>query len=191
MSRPVPSRFHATALVESDRIGEGTVIWAFAHIMPGAVIGRHCKIGDHVFIESGVTVGDNVTVKNGVSIWDHVHVADNVFLGPDAVLTNDRYPRRADVWTAEETWIEEGVTVGANATIMCGVRLGRRSFIAAGSVVTSDVPPHALVVGTPARQQGWVCHCGRPLETEVGARVTCKHCGRQYDITSVGITERP
>jgi acetyltransferase-like isoleucine patch superfamily enzyme len=175
--------------VESDRIGEGTVIYAFAHVMAGAVIGRDCKIGDHVFIESGVTLGDRVTVKNGVSIWDHVHIADNAFLGPDVVLTNDRYPRGGETWQPVETWIEEGVTVGANATIVCGVRLGRRASVGAGAVVVRDVPPHGLVVGNPACQQGWVCHCGHPLAVS-GATGNCVGCGRTYDVTGASVIER-
>lgn len=182
-------RVHPTALVESDWIGEGTVIYAFAHVMPGAVIGRDCKIGDHVFIESGVTLGDRVTVKNGVSIWEHVHIADGVFLGPDVVLTNDLYPRVGETWQPVETWIEESVTIGANATIVCGVRLGRRAFVGAGAVVLRDVPPHGLVVGNPARQQGWVCHCGRPLAVS-GASGDCAGCGRKYDVTETSVIER-
>jgi acetyltransferase-like isoleucine patch superfamily enzyme len=180
---------HARALVESDQIGEGTKIYAFAHVMAGAVIGRNCKIGDHVFIESGVTLGDNVTVKNGVSIWEHVHVGDNVFLGPNAVLTNDRYPRRADTWQPTPTWIEEGVTIGANATIVCGVRLGCRSFVGAGAVVTRDVAPYALVAGNPAQQAGWVCYCGRPLD-EGRDPVTCSGCGRSWVVSADGVTPR-
>ena len=182
-------RVHERALVESDDIGDGTVVYAFAHVMAGASIGRNCKIGEHVFIESSVTLGDNVTVKNGVSIWEHVHVGDNVFLGPSAVLTNDRHPRRGDAWRAVPTWIEEGVTVGANATIVCGVRLGRRSFIGAGAVVTRDVAPHALVVGNPARRRGWVCHCGQPLPVAAGA-ARCGECARRYDVGAAGVTER-
>jgi len=184
-----PPKIHAHALVESDRIGEGTTIHAFVHVMAGAVIGRNCKIGDHVFIESGVILGDNVTVKNGVSIWEHVHVGDNVFLGPNAVLTNDRYPRRGDTWTPAPTWIEEGVTVGANATIVCGVRLGRRAFVGAGSVVTHDVAPYVLVAGNPARQQGWVCHCGRPLAEETGP-IACPGCGRRWEVSADSLTLR-
>ena len=183
-------RIHPTALVESDRIGAGTVVWAFAHVMADAEIGRHCKIGDHVFIESGARLGDHVTVKNGVSIWKHVHVGDRVFLGPNAVLTNDLYPRSgADRWEPLDTWIEEGVTVGANATIVCGVRLGRYSMVGAGAVVTADVPPHALVVGNPARQQGWVCGCGRPL-VETGTRMACVSCGRVYGLAGASVVER-
>jgi acetyltransferase-like isoleucine patch superfamily enzyme len=180
---------HTHALVETDRIGEGTAIYAFAHVMAGAVIGADCKIGDHVFVESGVTIGDHVTVKNGVSIWQHVHVGDHVFLGPGVVLTNDRHPRRGETWQPESTWIEEGVTVGANATIVCGVRLGRRAFIGAGALVTSDVAPYALVAGNPARQQGWVCHCGRPLG-DVGGAASCAACGRRYAVTPAGVSER-
>ncbi|HEV8438169.1 MAG TPA: acyltransferase [Methylomirabilota bacterium] len=189
MTRAAPPRVHPTALVESDCIGEGTVVWAFAHVMPGAVVGRHCKIGDHVFIEDGVTLGDHVTVKNGVAIWKHVHVADRVFLGPNAVLSNDRYPRSDGApWQPLDTWIEEGVTVGANATIVCGVRLGRRALIAAGAVVTRDVPAHALMVGNPARQQGWVCHCGQPLG-ESGSTAACPTCGRKYRLSEAAVTE--
>ena len=182
-------RIHPTALVESDAIGPGTVIWAFAHVMAGAVIGRDCKIGDHAFIESGATLGDHVTVKNGVSIWKHVRVGDRVFLGPNAVLTNDLYPRAgAERWDPVDTWIEEGATVGANATVVCGVRLGRHCLVGAGAVVTADVPPHALVVGNPARQQGWVCRCGRPLPGS-GARMACAPCGRVWDLSGATLVE--
>lgn len=181
--------FHEYALVESDQIGEGTTIYAFAHVMAGAVIGRNCKIGGHVFIESGVTLGDNVTVKNGVSIWEHVHVGDNVFLGPHVVLTNDRYPRRDGDWQPMSTWIEEGVTIGANATVVCGVRLGCRAFIGAGAVVTRDVPAQALMAGNPARHQGWVCYCGRPLAVRA-ALTRCVACGRDYVVDASGVAER-
>ncbi|MDD5559408.1 acyltransferase [Candidatus Methylomirabilis sp.] len=181
---------HKKALVETDRIGEGTRIWAFAHVMSDVTIGRNCNIGDHVFIESHATLGDNVTVKNGVSIWEHVHMADNVFVGPNVTLTNDRFPRRSETgYRAEETWIEEGVTIGANATILCGIRLGRRAFIGAGSVVTHDVAPHALVYGNPARQRGWVCFCGRSLKWNKGECLSCAMCGRRYDVTESGARE--
>lgn len=176
---------HDRALVETDAIGEGTTIYAFAHVMAGAVIGRDCRLGDHVFVESGATLGDRVTIKNGVSIWTHVHVGDDVFIGPGVVLTNDRYPRRGETWEPAATWIEDGTTVGANATIVCGVRLGQRSFIGAGAVVTRDVPPHALVAGNPARAQGWVCHCGRPLAQ--GTSVACARCGRRYAVSADGV----
>jgi UDP-2-acetamido-3-amino-2,3-dideoxy-glucuronate N-acetyltransferase len=183
--------FHDTALVESDSIGEGTRIWAFAHVMRDAVVGRDCKIGDHVFIESGAVLGDSVTVKNGVSIWDHVRIGDKVFLGPNVALTNDRYPRRTDEgYDAEPIRIEEGATIGANATIVCGVRIGRWALIGAGTVVTTDVPPHALVFGNPGRQHGWVCHCARPLELGGQEVVSCQRCGRRYDVTDAGVRQR-
>jgi acetyltransferase-like isoleucine patch superfamily enzyme len=177
-------------LVETDRIGAGTRIWAFAHVMPDVTIGRDCNIGDHAFIESHVTLADNVTVKNGVSIWSHVHIADNVFLGPNVVLTNDRFPRSRDPdWRPEITRLEEGATVGANATILCGIRLGRRCLVGAGSVVTRDVAPHALVVGNPARRRGWVCYCAQPLKPLAGV-ATCARCSRVYAVAGTGVTER-
>jgi acetyltransferase-like isoleucine patch superfamily enzyme len=183
------ARIHDRALVETDQIGDDTVIYAFAHVMPGVVIGRGCKIGDHVFVESGVRIGNDVTIKNGVSVWRHVEIGDNVFLGPNVTLTNDRYPRRRDTWEPAPTWIEEGVSVGANATIVCGVRLGRRAVIGAGAVVTRDVAAHALVTGNPARQRGWACHCGRPL-VETDGESMCPACGRRYQITAAGLLAR-
>jgi acetyltransferase-like isoleucine patch superfamily enzyme len=181
--------FHERALVETSSIGEGTRIWAFAHVMKDVTIGKNCNICDHCFVESHVTIGDNVTIKNGVSVWQHVHVGDNVFLGPNVALTNDRFPRSRSDWSPEETWVEEGVTIGANATILCGLRIGRRSLIGAGSLVTRDVPPHALVFGNPAQQHGWVCYCGKPLKGR-SARTECVACGRQYDISKSEIKER-
>jgi UDP-2-acetamido-3-amino-2,3-dideoxy-glucuronate N-acetyltransferase len=179
---------HEKALVETGAIGEGTRVWAFAHVLKDVVIGSHCNIGDHAFIESGVSIGNNVTIKNGVCIWQHVHVADNVFFGPNAVLTNDLAPRSRDTdWTPVETWIEEGVTIGANATIVCGVRLGARCLIGAGAVVTHDVRPHELVYGNPARHGGWVCFCARSLKPDPIA--TCERCGRKYKVEDTGVHE--
>jgi UDP-2-acetamido-3-amino-2,3-dideoxy-glucuronate N-acetyltransferase len=184
-----PAFIHEQALVETDCIGEGTRIWAFAHVMANVTLGRNCNIGDHAFIESQVRLADNVTVKNGVSVWRHVNIADNVFLGPNVVLTNDRFPRSRDPdWQPEETWLEEGVTVGANATILCGIRLGRRCLVGAGSVVTRDVLPHALVAGNPARRHGWVCYCAQPLKP-VGGVAACARCGRVYAVADTGVTE--
>jgi len=185
-----PLFIHEKALVETDAIGEGTRVWAFAHVLKDVRIGAHCNIGDHAFIESGVTIGNNVTIKNGVCVWQHVHVADNVFLGPNAVLTNDLTPRSRDAnWAPVETWIEEGVTVGANATIVCGLRLGQRCLIGAGAVVTRDVRPHELVYGNPARHGGWVCFCAQSLKSDNKLVTTCEGCGRKYNVGDNGVQE--
>ena len=181
---------HSNALVETDTIGEGTRIWAFAHVQREVIIGANCNIGDHAFIEQGVTIGNNVTIKNGVCVWQLVHIADNVFLGPKAVLTNDLTPRsRSADWVPVETHIEEGVTVGANATIVCGIRLGRRSLIGAGAVVSRDVRPFELVYGNPASHGGWVCFCGTPLHSGGQPITTCKRCSRRYEIDDSGVKE--
>jgi len=157
---------HPQALVETDDIGEGTRVWAFAHVMRGASIGKHCNIGDHAFVEANVVVGNGVTIKNGVAIWDGVSLADHVFVGPNAVFTNDLNPR-AEVKKSREqfllTEVQEGASIGANATIVCGVTIGRYAFVGAGTVVIRDVPPYALVVGNPARRIGFMCECGERL----------------------------
>lgn len=185
-----PPFIHETALVETAAIGEGTRIWAFAHVLKDSVIGSNCNIGDHAFIESGVRIGNNVTIKNGVCVWQHVHIADNVFLGPNAVLTNDLTPRSRDAdWVPVETWIEEGVTVGANATIVCGVRLGKRCLVGAGAVVTHDVRPHELVYGNPARHGGWVCFCAQSLKPDLRQIAVCDRCRRKYTVAGTGVQE--
>jgi len=181
---------HPTAIVETADIGAGTRIWAYTHILAGAKIGANCNIGDHVFIEGGVVVGDGVTVKNGVALWEGVVLEDGVFIGPNAVFANDRYPRSPRGSAAgtrydnkewlEETVVETGASIGANATVLCGVRIGKYALVGAGAVVTGDVPPHALVIGSPARHAGWVCTCGQPL-TEMGSLLNCASCLRRYD----------
>ncbi|OYT73064.1 MAG: N-acetyltransferase [Chloracidobacterium sp. CP2_5A] len=187
MSEELPYRKHPTALVESDRIGRGTRIWAFAHVLPGAVIGDDCNIGDHCYIESGAIVGNRVTIKNGVSVWDGVQLGDDVFLGPNVALTNDLLPRsRKPDWVRYPTYIERGATVGANATIVCRARIGEYAMIGAGSVITRDVPPHALCFGNPATIRGWACRCGARLTFE-GEEATCRECGDRYWKFSGGI----
>jgi UDP-2-acetamido-3-amino-2,3-dideoxy-glucuronate N-acetyltransferase len=179
--------FHPAALVESEEIGPGTRVWAFAHVMRGARVGCRCNIGDHVFIEAGAVIGNNVTLKNNVCVWSGVTLEDDVFVGPNATFTNDRFPRSprmqeaATRYETPERWllptvVERGVSIGANATIVPGVRLGRYSMIAAGALVTADVPPFALMVGAPARLAGYVCRCGQKL---LGSyRITaCDACG--------------
>ena len=170
---------HPQALVESESIGPGTRIWAFAHVMNGAVVGRQCNICDHAFIESKVKIGDAVTIKNGVALWDLVTIEDRVFIGPYAVFTNDRRPRAAvkrGPGHLVSTLVREGASVGANATIVAGVTIGRYAMIGAGTVVLHDVPEQAMVVGNPARLAGYVCICGEVLDTDF----RCP-CGRRFD----------
>lgn len=176
---------HPQALVETDTIGEGTRVWAFAHVMNGATIGKNCNIGDHAFVESNVTIGDGVTIKNGVAIWDGVSLADNVFVGPNAVFTNDLNPRAEVKKTREQfapTMVLEGASIGANATIVCGVTIGRYAFIGAGTVVIRDVPDHAMVVGNPGRQIGFMCRCGEKLPESLACV-----CGCRFERTSSGL----
>jgi len=180
---------HPHALCETDRVGEGTRIWAFAHAMSGATIGRDCNIGGHAFIETGARVGDRVTIKNQVLIWDGVSIEDDVFVGPGVVFTNDRYPRSPrmadappqyrdkDRWL-EPTTVRQGATIGAAAVILCGVTIGRYATVAAASLVTRDVPPHCLVAGSPAAQRGWVCICGMRLNDAYA----CTRCHREFEL---------
>lgn len=150
---------HDLALVETDAIGEGTRIWAFAHILPGARIGRECNICDHTFIENRVVIGDRVTVKCGVQIWDGIVLEDDVFIGPNATFTNDRFPRsgiHSPIEDIPQTLVKAGASIGANATIVPGVTIGERAMIAAGAVVTRDVPADAIIMGNPGRIVGYV-----------------------------------
>ncbi|HEX5216114.1 MAG TPA: WxcM-like domain-containing protein [Vicinamibacterales bacterium] len=148
---------HPQALCESTSIGAGTRVWAFAHVLPGAVIGADCNICDHVFIENAVIVGDRVTIKCGVQLWDGIHVADDVFIGPNATFSNDRYPRSKQYQPqVETTVIGRGASIGAGAVVLPGLRIGARAMVGAGAVVTHDVPPKAIVSGNPARIVGYV-----------------------------------
>lgn len=172
---------HPTALVEEgSAIGAGTRIWNNCHVRSGSNIGSHCSLGFGVFVDAGVTIGDGCKIQNLVSIYRGVTLEDEVFVGPSAVFTNDRVPRaNPDQWEVVPTFVRTGASIGANATIVCGVELGAWSMVAAGAVVTSDVPPHALVVGAPARFRSWLCVCGRPLASkneEIPER--CPSCGR-------------
>lgn len=143
---------HPNALVESARIGKGTRIWAFAHVLPGAVIGEDCNVCDHVFIENDVVLGDRVTIKCGVQLWDGIRLEDDVFVGPNATFTNDPFPRsRRYLARYPETRVGRGASIGANATLLPGIIIGAHAMIGAGAVVTRSVPAGAVVVGTPAR----------------------------------------
>ncbi|MBK9975153.1 MAG: N-acetyltransferase [Planctomycetes bacterium] len=171
---------HPKALCESDQVGAGTRVWAFAHIMKGAKVGKGCNVCDHAFIESGAVVGDRVTVKNSVLLWDAVTIEDEVFLGPNAVFTNDFTPR-AHVRKSRDqflpTRVRKGASIGANATIVCGITVGEYALVGAGAVVIRDVPDYALVVGNPARRVGWACRCGNKLP----AGLACT-CGLSYSL---------
>ena len=179
---------HPKAINESEQVGAGTRIWAFAHVMHGAVVGRNCNIGDHAFIESGAILGNGVTIKNGVLVWEGVELEDFVFVGPGAVFTNDRFPRsprnpvaheryQTKAWL-EHTRVREGASLGANCTIVCGVTIGRYATVAAGAVVRKDVPDFRIVAGCPAREIGFACMCGHALPAQ-GA-LQCSACGRTY-----------
>ena len=160
---------HPLAVVdEGAQIGGGTKVWHFAHIRGSAKIGSGCIIGKDVYVDANVIVGNNVKIQNGVSVYQGVTLEDDVFCGPHMTFTNDIYPRAfGDSWEITDTLVKRGASIGANATIMCGITLGIYCMVGSGAVVTKDVPAHALVVGNPARITGFVCKCGQPLENEV------------------------
>ncbi len=179
---------HDTAIVESNQIGDKSRIWAFCNVQKGVVLGNNCNVCDHCFIESNVTVGNNVTIKNGVSLWDGVTVEDDVFIGPNAVFTNDIKPR-SKVYHQEldKTLIRQGATIGAGAVIVAGHTIGRYAFIGAGAVVTKDVPDFTIWYGNPAIQQGYICKCSEKLEfrledTKNTQGVCACGCGGEYEL---------
>lgn len=180
-----PAFVHETAIVEPGAtLGAGTRVWHHCHVRRGATIGSNCTLGKNVFVDEGVDIGSGVKIQNNVSVYRGVHLADDVFVGPSAVFTNDRFPRAAaPEWELVETWVRHGASIGANATIICGLELGAWSTVAAGSVLTRDAAPHELVAGNPARRLGWVCRCGRVLARTVDPipATDCAECGQSFE----------
>ena len=170
----------SSVVSENAKIGKGTRIWGWCHIMDEVSIGENCNIGEHAFIENGVKLGNNVKVKNNVAIYTGVECQDNVFLGPNCVFTNVVNPRSFIERKKEfkNTTIFEGASIGANATIVCGNNIGKYAFVGAGSVVTKDVPDYTLVIGNPAHFLSYVCKCGYRLDDDM----KCSHCGNQYKL---------
>lgn len=182
---------HDTAVIdEGCNIGKGTRIWHFSHIMTGSVMGENCNIGQNVVVSPGVTLGRNVKVQNNVSIYTGVVCEDDVFLGPSMVFTNIRNPRSAVVRRDQyvKTLVRKGATIGANATILCGITLGEYSFIGAGAVVVKDVDPYALVLGNPARHVGWMSQHGHRLDFDEQGHATCPESGERYRLRDGKVT---
>jgi UDP-2-acetamido-3-amino-2,3-dideoxy-glucuronate N-acetyltransferase len=184
-----PSAYvHPSAFVDDGAtVGAGTKVWHFCHLLPGAVVGAGCSLGQNVVVMNGVRIGDNVKVQNNVSVYEGVELEDDVFCGPSMVFTNVINPR-SHVSRKHEyrrTLVRRGASIGANATVVCGATLGEYAFVGAGTVVTRDVPAYALVVGVPARQIGWMCQCGERLPLPVATpdaavRSRCEACDTRY-----------
>lgn len=179
MSERVEPQIHPTAAVDDGaEVGPGTRVWHFCHVMSGARVGRDCVLGQNVFVGRGVEIGAGSKIQNNVSVYEGVRIGQGCFVGPSAVFTNVRTPRATveRKHAYEPTQVEDGATIGANATIVCGVTVGHHALIGAGAVVTRDVAPHRLVTGVPARESGWACACGAVLDAELA----CPECGRGY-----------
>ncbi len=180
----MPASFiHSTAVIdEGAQIGDGTRIWHFSHIMPGAVIGSNCNLGQNVFVDNNAVIKNGVKIQNNVSVYNSVVLEDDVFVGPSAVFTNVINPRSFIERKNEfkKTLIKKGATIGANATIICGITIGEYAMIGAGAVVTKDVISYALMVGNPAKQIGWVSEAGSKLEFNEKGEATCSYNGSTY-----------
>ena len=185
-------KVHPTAVVDENvQIGEGTQIWHFTHVRSGAQIGKKCNIGQNVYVGKDVRIGDGVKIQNNVSVYEGVVLEDFVFCGPSMVFTNVRVPRSAfprDPATEfEKTRVKRGASIGANATVVCGVTIGEWAMIAAGAVVTKDVRPYALMLGVPAQENGYVCQCGERMAFRA-ERTSCFVCARNYELNDGIVT---
>ncbi len=184
---------HETAVIDIDcTIGEGTKIWHFSHIMSGCFIGDHCSIGQNVVISPEVRIGNRVKIQNNVSVYTGVICEDDVFLGPSAVFTNVINPRSAIIRKNEymPTMVHKGATIGANATIVCGISIGRFAFVGAGAVVTKNIPDYALVIGNPARQAGWMSEYGHKLKFNPEGMAVCPESRDQYQLLNGLVTKK-
>jgi acetyltransferase-like isoleucine patch superfamily enzyme len=179
---------HPTAIVDKTaKIGEATKIWHFAHVRENAKIGKNCVLGHAVYVDRNVKIGNCVKLENRANLYDGVTIEDDVFIGPHVTFTNDLYPRSFSTdWKIEPTLVKKGASIGAGSVVVCGVTLGEYAMVGAGSIVTSDVPAHALVFGNPARIRGFVCVCGRNLVEEKkqlkSVLMTCMSCGRKFKV---------
>lgn len=183
---------HSTAIVDSGAvIGENSKIWHYSHIMPKVTIGAHCSLGQNVFVANNVTIGNHVKIQNNVSVYEGVVLEDYVFCGPSMVFTNVKTPRSAFPRNTSNdyqiTRVCHGASIGANATIVCGVTIGKWAFVAAGSVVTKDVPDYALVMGIPGTVRGWVCECGETLK---GEQILKCSCNRTYALEKLRLQKK-
>lgn len=180
---------HESSYIDDDvEIGAGTKIWHFCHIQKGARIGKNCSLGQNVNISNNAIIGNGVKIQNNVAVYEGVEIEDDVFCGPSCVFTNDltpraKYPKGHENY--KKTLIKKGASIGANATIVCGHTVGEWALIGAGAVVSSDVPAHALMLGVPAKRNGWVCECGELLKNGF----ICEKCGRKYKETDIGLEE--
>lgn len=176
---------HPSAIVDPGaQIGEGSKIWHFCHLMPGAIIGKNCSLGQNVFVANEVQLGQGCKVQNNVSIYTGVICEEEVFLGPSMVFTNVLNPRAGIVRKAEykTTYLEKGVSIGANATIVCGLRLGQYAFVGAGAVLTKNAPAYSLWLGNPAKQVGWMSKAGHRLELNEHGQASCPETGENYQL---------
>ena len=192
-------RIHDSAIVDAGAsIGAGTYVWHFSHVTASASIGKDCRLGQNVFVGEKVSIGDRVKIQNNVSVYAGVTLEDEVFCGPSCVFTNVKDPRSAFPKDPKAgfaaTRVGRGASIGANATIVCGIRIGEHAFIGAGSVVTRDVPAFALVYGNPGRVRGWMCRCGAKLPLRIGSgeeSCACEGCGRRFLREELRVSEQP